>query len=103
MRTKMIKMDFEAERLKTAFQVLDLDQDGFITREELAHALSKTGDQFTDDEISDIIERADKNKDGKIDYNGNVSRLSQTIHFPYKENIFKSTFWCNMVFTHKQD
>ncbi|XP_060556910.1 uncharacterized protein LOC132717165 [Ruditapes philippinarum] len=69
MRTKMIKMDFEAERLKTAFQVLDLDQDGFITREELSHALSKTGDQFTDDEISDIIERADKNKDGKIDYN----------------------------------
>ena len=66
-------MDFEAERLKTAFKVLDLDEDGFITKEELAHALSKTGDQFTDKEISDIISRADKNNDGKIDYNGKIS------------------------------
>ncbi|XP_053382173.1 uncharacterized protein LOC123540088 [Mercenaria mercenaria] len=69
MRTKMIKMDFEKERLKTAFKVLDLDQDGFISRDELSHALSKTGDQFTEKEINDIIERADKNNDGKIDYN----------------------------------
>ena len=72
MRTKMIKMDFEAERLKTAFKVLDLDQDGFITREELSHALSKSGDRFSDAEINEIIERADKNSDGKIDYNGKI-------------------------------
>lgn len=73
MRTKMIKMDFEKERLKTAFKVLDTDQDGFITRDELKHALSKTGDRFSDEEIKDIIQKADKNLDGKIDYNGTLT------------------------------
>lgn len=74
MRTKMIKMDFEKDRLKTAFKVIDIDQDGFITAEELGHALSKTGDHFTDEEIKDIIKKADKNKDGKIDYEGKYNK-----------------------------
>ena len=54
------------------FSVLDLDRDGFITAEELTHALTRTGDGFTDKEIAEIIRKADTNKDGKIDYNGNV-------------------------------
>ncbi|KAL4217958.1 hypothetical protein ACF0H5_022697 [Mactra antiquata] len=68
MKTKMISIDYEKERLKTAFRVLDLDQDGYITSEELRHALSSTGDNFTAEEIKNIIQRADTNKDGKIDY-----------------------------------
>ena len=50
--------------------VLDLDKDGFISAEELQHALTKTGDTFTDAEIKELIKIADTNKDGKIDYNG---------------------------------
>lgn len=69
MRSKMIKQDFDKDRLKTAFKVLDMDQDGYITVEELRHALSKSGDHFTEQEIKDIIKAADKNHDGKIDYN----------------------------------
>jgi len=52
------------------FQVLDVNGDGFITVDELRHALTKTGDHFTEAEIADIIRRADRNNDGKIDYNG---------------------------------
>lgn len=70
MRTKIIALDFEEERSKTAFRVLDTDQDGFITREELRHAISITGHPLTEKQIDDIIKRADKNRDGKIDYNG---------------------------------
>lgn len=66
----MMKLDFDKDRLKTAFKVLDLDQDGYITAEELTHALNHSGGHFTEEEIRDIIKKADKNMDGKIDYNG---------------------------------
>lgn len=68
MKSKMILVDLRKEKLKTAFKVLDMDQDGFITEEELRHALSSNGDYFTEQEIKDIIAMADKNSDGKIDY-----------------------------------
>ncbi|XP_052765541.1 uncharacterized protein LOC128206879 isoform X2 [Mya arenaria] len=68
MRSKMIKVDFEKERMKTAFQVLDTNNDGYITADELRHALTRAGGHFTELEIADIIGRADKNHDGKIDY-----------------------------------
>ena len=83
MRRKMVKLDFDKERLKTAFKVLDLDQDGYITADELRHALTKTGDHFTDEEINQIIRKADKNSDGKIDYNGKCLGMS----------IFHTTTW----------
>ncbi|XP_060551866.1 uncharacterized protein LOC132713333 [Ruditapes philippinarum] len=69
MRVKMITNDFEEERLKTAFRVLDTNQDGFIARDELRHAISTSGDPLTEKEIDSLIKRADKNHDGKIDFN----------------------------------
>ncbi|XP_052236601.1 uncharacterized protein LOC127848272 [Dreissena polymorpha] len=69
MRSKMIKVDFEKDRMKTAFKVLDVNNDGFISVEELRNALSRTGDHFTDREIDEILRLADKNNDGRIDYN----------------------------------
>lgn len=70
MKTRLFKLDFDRDRQKTAFKVLDMDQDGFITAKELEHAMSQTGDHFTDKEITNIIVKADTNKDGKIDFNG---------------------------------
>ena len=70
MKSRMIQLDYEKERMKTAFKVLDTNQDGFITDDELRHALKLNGSTFSDEEIKDIIKRADKNCDGKIDYGG---------------------------------
>ncbi|XP_061172568.1 uncharacterized protein LOC133181934 isoform X2 [Saccostrea echinata] len=54
--------------LKKAFRVLDINGDGFISKEELREVLTKMGETLTDQEVDEMMEKADKNKDGKIDY-----------------------------------
>ncbi|XP_056022814.1 uncharacterized protein LOC125649260 isoform X2 [Ostrea edulis] len=54
--------------LKKAFRVFDINGDGFITREELREVLTKMGETLTDHEVDEMMENADKNGDGKIDY-----------------------------------
>lgn len=51
-----------------SISVLDLGKDGHIPAEQLEHALSRTGDRFTEQKIKEIIRKADSNKDGKTDY-----------------------------------
>lgn len=60
-----IKLD-----LKKAFRILDINGDGFITREELQKVLTKMGETLTEKEVDEMMEKADKNRDGKIDYEG---------------------------------
>lgn len=48
--------------MKTAFKMLDLDKDGFITKEEFIQA-SKTLDKK---QIERVYERFDVNKDGRL-------------------------------------
>lgn len=44
------------------------DGNGYIDRRELAIMLRSLGEPMTEDEISAIIEEADVDKDGVIDY-----------------------------------
>ena len=44
------------------------DGNGYIDRHELAIMLRFMGESISEDEIKDIIEEADKDKDGLIDY-----------------------------------
>ncbi|XP_059318068.1 calcium-dependent protein kinase 29-like [Lycium ferocissimum] len=62
------------ENLYKAFQYFDKDNNGFITRDELRHALTKygMGDEATIDEILDDV---DTDKDGKINYDEFVSMM----------------------------
>ncbi|KAI9201295.1 hypothetical protein LWI28_021220 [Acer negundo] len=55
------------EHLYKAFQYFDIDNSGFITREELRQAMTQygMGDEAT---IDEIIEDVDTDKDGKINY-----------------------------------
>lgn len=55
------------ENLHKAFQHFDKDGSGFITRDELRHAMSSygMGDEATIDEVLDDV---DTDKDGKINY-----------------------------------
>ena len=60
------KVYLKKEILFDAFSVLDYDKDGKITKEELMKVLKlqPKEDKFA----SQLIELADKNKDGFIDY-----------------------------------
>eukprot|EP01106_Pelomyxa_sp_JSP_P013558 TRINITY_DN4098_c0_g1_i12.p2 TRINITY_DN4098_c0_g1~~TRINITY_DN4098_c0_g1_i12.p2 ORF type:complete len:150 (+),score=49.43 TRINITY_DN4098_c0_g1_i12:461-910(+) len=54
--------------LRAAFDHFDADHDGFITGAELKKQMESLGETLTDQEIKHMIEDADLNSDGKIDF-----------------------------------
>ncbi|KAF9435634.1 calmodulin-like 3, partial [Entomortierella beljakovae] len=61
------KTDYDTE-LKEAFKVFDKDGNGFISRSELSHALSNLGSTLTEEEVDAMIQEADINGDGQVNY-----------------------------------
>ena len=51
-----------------AFQAIDKDNNGYLTRQELNRILSQHGIYASEREISQLLERYDRNKDGRISY-----------------------------------
>ncbi|KAK7092131.1 calmodulin-beta-like isoform X2 [Littorina saxatilis] len=54
--------------MRDAFQVFDTDRDGFIGVEEFRAVMTNIGDKLTDEEVTNLMDQADTNKDGRIDY-----------------------------------
>ena len=54
-----------AEKAKLAFNVYDLNRDGYLTKAELR----KTSKKMTDSQIDALFENYDKNDDGRLDFN----------------------------------
>ena len=54
--------------LMKAFRRLDTNNDGYITADELSKMLTRRGDRMSQEEVRAIIEQADQNGDGKLDY-----------------------------------
>ena len=64
---KMNGNDTEEELLE-AFKVFDRDGNGKISAHELRYVLLKSGENFTEQDIEDLIHEADVDGDGSIDY-----------------------------------
>lgn len=63
------KTNFTAKsNVKEAFKAFDKDGNGFISVEELKHAMESLGETVSNEELDEMVKMADKNKDGKIDY-----------------------------------
>ena len=63
----------QESKLKFAFQIYDIDGDGFITNGELFNVLKMIiGNSFSDDQLQQVVDKtiieADKDRDGKISY-----------------------------------
>ncbi|KAJ8508249.1 hypothetical protein ON010_g18889 [Phytophthora cinnamomi] len=70
--------DLTAGDLKAAFDTFDVNRDGFISSSELQHILHVLGNKhISRDEICKIIQAADKNADGKIDYDEFCALMQQ--------------------------
>ncbi|KAM5350957.1 hypothetical protein ACJ41O_003680 [Fusarium nematophilum] len=67
MAKKRKEVDNEQELL-AAFKVFDRDGTGTISAEELRHVMNSIGEEFTQEEIDDMMKEADQNGDGTIDY-----------------------------------
>ena len=55
-----------------AFKFFDKNGNGFIEAKEIKEILRKLGDSTTDEQIQQMIEVADVDKDGQINYAGKV-------------------------------
>merc|ERR1712205_288592 len=56
------------EEIKNAFLTFDADGSGFVTREELIDTLTTMGDPVDEETITGMIQEADVDGDGKINY-----------------------------------
>lgn len=62
--------DDTVKNLTAAFQVFDLDNDGYITRDELKKAMDTIGETVTEEQLNEFMKMADTDKDGRINYEG---------------------------------
>lgn len=58
------------EELKEAFEIFDKDGDGQITPQELSATMIALGEKLTDQDILSMINEADADGDGNIDFDG---------------------------------
>lgn len=56
--------------MRTAFRVFDIDGNGLIDAEELRLTMQHLGEKLTDRDVEAMILAVDRNRDGKIDYEG---------------------------------
>lgn len=59
----------EEEELRAVFQVFDQNKNGYITAAELKSAMINLGERLTTEELQAMINAADIDGDGQIDYN----------------------------------
>ena len=69
-------VDDNREDIERAFKVFDIDGDGLIDSKELRQTMERLGEEVTDDDVRAMMTAADRNKDGRIDFDG----LSSILH-----------------------
>ena len=74
MAKKMMEGDLESE-IREAFMLFDQDNSGSITKEELYNVIMNHGHKFTDEEARQLISEADKDGDGKVNYEGTKGHI----------------------------
>merc|ERR1712154_339238 len=62
------KLISKEERMRKVFKCLDVDNSGTLTAQEIQGALMSIHHDITIQNCKDLLEEADKNKDGVIDY-----------------------------------
>ena len=60
----------EMEEMRQAFRVFDIDGNGLIDENELKITMFNLGEKLSDHDVKQMIKLADRNGDGKIDYEG---------------------------------
>ncbi|KAI8991901.1 hypothetical protein BDF20DRAFT_810521, partial [Mycotypha africana] len=59
----------ESDELRLCFAKFDQNGDGLISTDELKEVMKGLGEELTDQEIDQMMEEADANNDGFIDFN----------------------------------
>ncbi|CAF3736778.1 unnamed protein product [Rotaria sp. Silwood1] len=62
----------EEDELREAFRVFDKNGHGFIKVAELRHIMTNLGEQFSDNEVDEILREIDTSGNGIIRYDGDI-------------------------------
>ena len=54
--------------IREAFRVFDRDGNGFITADEFRYFMTHMGEQFSDEEVDEIINEVDIDGDGQVKF-----------------------------------
>jgi len=58
----------EDARLLAAFKIYDINNDGYITKQELQTVMEQCGEKLSDKEAQTMIDQADTDHDGRVNY-----------------------------------
>ncbi|XP_076809790.1 neo-calmodulin-like [Clavelina lepadiformis] len=67
--------DCRDDLVRDAFQVFDCDQDGYINKNDLRKLITNFLSSPTEEELNDLLEEADRNGDGQIDFEDFVNAI----------------------------
>ena len=70
-KTKKDVTSYDA--IREAFKVFDKEGKGSIPREEFRHIMTTLGERLTDEEVDEMLDDADADGDGEIQYEGKVA------------------------------
>ncbi|XP_052761705.1 neo-calmodulin-like [Mya arenaria] len=70
-RKQFRQKDIETHAWET-FRLFDKDGNGSIDRKELTHAMKSLGEECTEEDISEMLNDADADGDGKINFDGSI-------------------------------
>ncbi|XP_019647105.1 PREDICTED: troponin C-like isoform X1 [Branchiostoma belcheri] len=60
--------EMDETEVRAAFRIFDKDNDGFISIEELRTMADACGEDLSDDELKDLLDDGDGDRDGRLDY-----------------------------------
>ncbi|KAH3859224.1 neo-calmodulin-like [Dreissena polymorpha] len=75
--TKQLAASGTEKDIMEAFKVFDPTNKGYILATDLRHIMATKGDRMTDEEVDEMIEDADLDGDGHIEYQEFVKMLCQ--------------------------
>lgn len=75
-RTKKVETSYDA--IREAFKVFDKEGKGSIPREEFRHIMTTLGERLTDEEVDEMLDDADADGDGEIQYEEFTQMISQS-------------------------
>lgn len=84
--------------MRQAFRVFDLDNDGLIDAQELKYTMRNLGEELSDDDVAAMISAADKNGDGKIDYEGKPTSFTALATLPHSWRRFCLAEFIKMMY-----
>ena len=82
MSRKMTECDHD-EEIREAFRVFDKDGNGFISAAELRHVMTNLGEKLTDEEVDEMVQEADIDGDGQVNYEGRWNVFFMCQHWSF--------------------